>query len=165
MTSNVSVPIPTAQFLELAGFLQRNSDPRDPVEVLSEAVQYWLDNAISKIEPLVEVNRNTRGYQWKNLFLPQGTQIRMQYKGAYSYARVEDDQIVYRGKSISPGSLANTIAGTSRNAWRDLWIKRPQDKEWKLADECRETREEAAQKLFQELDAEFGKSPAGQSQR
>ncbi|SFO21655.1 hypothetical protein SAMN05216386_2969 [Nitrosospira briensis] len=38
------------------------------------------------------------------------------------------------------------IAGTSRNAWRDLWIKRPEDK-WKLANECR-ANEEAAQKLL-----------------
>ena len=61
----------------------------------------------------------------------------MQYKGAYFYAKVDGDEIIYDGKPISPGSLANTIAGNSSNAWRDLWIKRPEDKEWKLADECR----------------------------
>jgi hypothetical protein len=113
----------------------------------AEAIQCWLDNASRKTELLVEVSRNTRGSQWKNLFLPRGTQLRMQYKGAYSYARVEDDEIIYRGKSISPGSLVNIIAGTSRNAWRDLWIKRPEDKEWRLADECRETREQAEKDL------------------
>lgn len=123
--------------------------------MVSDAIQYWLDNASLKPELLADVSRNARGYQWKNLFLPQGTQIRMQYKGNYSYARVEDDKIVYRGKPISPGSLTNTIAGTSRNAWRDLWIKRPEDKEWKLADECRATKEEASQKFFQERDGEF----------
>lgn len=158
MKTNVSVPIPTEQFLELAGFLQSNNDPRDPVEMVSSAVQYWLDNASWKPELLSEVSSDIRGYQWKNLFLPQGTQLRMQYKGTYSYAKVEDDEIVYRGKSISPARLANTIAGGSRNAWYELWIKRPKDKEWKLADECR-GKEEAFQKLSQELDDEFGKSP------
>ena len=157
MKSCISIPIQTEQFLELANFLKSNKDSRDPVEMVSTAIQYWLDNANWKPELLEEVSSAVRGYQWKNLFLPQGTQIRMRYKGAYSYARVEDDQVVYRGKPISPGSLANIIAGTSRNAWRDLWIKRPEDKEWKLADECR-GKEEAAQKLFQELDDEFGKS-------
>jgi|KBSSwiStaDraftv2_1062776.scaffolds.fasta_scaffold10095535_1 hypothetical protein len=44
----------------------------------------------------------------------------------------------------------------SRNAWRDLWIKRPEDKEWKLAGECR-GKEKATQKLIQELNDEFGK--------
>ncbi|SET06225.1 hypothetical protein SAMN05216412_10314 [Nitrosospira multiformis] len=137
MKSCISIPIQTDQFLELANFLQSNNDPRDPVEVVSTAIQYWLDNADWKPELLEEVSSTIRGYQWKNLFLPQGTQIRMQYKDTYFYAGVEDDKIVYHGKPISPGSLANTIAGTSRNAWRDLWIKRPEDKEWKRADECR----------------------------
>lgn len=135
MKTQISVPIYTQQFLELANFLRSNGDPRDPVEIVSVAIDYWLDNASWKPELLSE--SDTRGYQWKNLFLPSGTQIRMQYKGAYFYAKVDGDEIIYDGKPISPGSLANTIAGNSRNAWRDLWIKRPDDKEWKLADECR----------------------------
>nr|WP_315429439.1 hypothetical protein [uncultured Albidiferax sp.] len=77
------------------------------------------------------------GYQWKSLFLPDSTEVRMQYKGDWSYARVEGDKLVYEGESITPGRLANTIAGSSRNAWRDLWIKRPADAEWLLADDCR----------------------------
>ena len=135
MKTQISVPIYTQQFLELANFLRSNGDPRDPVEIVSVAIDYWLDNASWKPELLSE--SDTRGYQWKNLFLPSGTQIRMQYKGAYFYAKVDGDEIIYDGQPISPGSLANTIAGNSRNAWRDLWIKRPEDKEWKLADECR----------------------------
>lgn len=135
MKTQISVPIYTQQFLELANFLRSNGDPRDPVEIVSVAIDYWLDNASWKPELLSE--SDTRGYQWKNLFLPSGTQIRMQYNGAYFYAKVDGDEIIYDGKPISPGSLANTIAGNSSNAWRDLWIKRPEDKEWKLADECR----------------------------
>lgn len=135
MKTQISVPIYTQQFLELANFLRSNGDPRDPVEIVSVAIDYWLDNASWKPELLSE--SNTRGHQWKNLFLPSGTQIRMHYKGAYFYAKVDGDEIIYNGKAISPGSLANTIAGNSRNAWRDLWITRPEDKEWKLADECR----------------------------
>lgn len=135
MKTQISIPIHTQQFLELANFLRSNGDPRDPVEIVSVAIDYWLDNASWKPELLSE--SDTRGYQWKNLFLPSGTQIRMQYKGAYFYAKVDGDEIIYDGQPISPGSLANTIAGNSRNAWRDLWIKRPEDKEWKLADECR----------------------------
>ena len=135
MKTQISVPVHTQQFLELVNFLRSNADPRDPVEIVSIAIDYWLDNASWKPELLSE--SNARGYQWKNLFLVSGTQIRMQYKGAYFYAKVDGDEIIYDGKPISPGSLANTIAGNSRNAWRDLWIKRPEDKEWKLADECR----------------------------
>lgn len=135
METQIAVPVNTTLFLDLANFLRGNGDSRDPVEVISTAIEYWLDNASWKPELLKE--SITRGYQWKSLFLPDGTKIRMQYKGAYFYAKVEGDEIIYDGKPISPGSLANTIAGSSRNAWRDLWIKRPSDKEWFLADECR----------------------------
>lgn len=156
MTSSLSVPISTKQFLELADFLRSNRDPRDPVDVISLAVDYWIENASWKPELLAE--SDARGYQWKNLFLPEGTQIRMQYKGTYSYAKVEGDEIIYQGKTISAGGLANSIAGSNRNAWRDLWIKRPGDKEWKLAGDCRVESNELSDKLLQELD-ELGKSP------
>lgn len=136
-TTNISVPVSTEQFLELAQFLRTHNDPRDPVEVVSVAIGYWLDNASWKPELIAETD--SRGFQWKNLFLPEGTQIRMQYKGAWHYANVEADEIRYKDKPITPGTLANTIAGSSRNAWRDLWIKRPHDGEWILADDLRES--------------------------
>ncbi|MTD33604.1 hypothetical protein [Paludibacterium denitrificans] len=52
-------------------------------------------------------------------------------------ATVEENQFIYQGSPISPASLANSITGTRRNAWRDLWIKRPNVTEWRLADDCR----------------------------
>lgn len=136
MKSHINVPVPTEQFLQLVDFLREEEDTRDPVEVVKFAIQYFLDNASWKQDDLL-VKRDSRGYQWKNLYLPDKTQIRMQYKGRYFYATVEGDEIFYEGAAISPGSLANKIAGSSRNAWRDLWIKKPEDKEWKLADDCR----------------------------
>ncbi len=135
MDKQISIPVSTEQFLSLVEFLRSNGDPRDPVDVVSDAIDYWLDNASWKPELLSE--SASKGYQWKSLFLPDGTEIRMQYKGAYSYANVEGDELVYGSKPISPSTLANTIAGSSRNAWRDLWVKRPGDADWCLADELR----------------------------
>ncbi len=131
----ISVPVPTKLFLDLAKFLELNEDKREPVSAISDAIDYWLDNASWKPKLLTE--NSSIGYQWKSLFLPSDTQIRMSYKGKYFYAKVDSDQIIYNGESISPGSLANAIAGGNRNAWRVLWIKRPQDEEWKLSDDCR----------------------------
>lgn len=141
MKSQLSVPIPTSQFIELVEFLRSNGDSSDPVQAVSKAIDYWMDNASWKPE-LLSVS-SARGYQWKTLFMPEGTEIRMQYKGAYSYARVEGDDIIFKGKPISPAAMANTVAGGSRNAWRDLWIKRPADFEWRLADDCRSESAEA----------------------
>lgn len=148
MESHISVPIPTGQFVELVEFLRNKGDMSDPVEVVSKAIDYWMDNASWKPE-LLAVS-SARGYQWKSLFLPEGTEIRMQYKGAYSYAKVEGDDLIYKGEPISPAAMANTVAGGSRNAWRDLWIKRPTDREWRLADDCRSEATEAG-RSFNEL--------------
>ena len=141
MESQICIPVFTSQFVELVHFLKRNGDPSDPVQVVSKAIDYWMDNASWKPDLLAA--SSARGYQWKTLFLPEGTEIRMQYKGTYSYAKVEGDNIVFKGDLISPAAMANTIAGGSRNAWRDLWIKRPADREWRLADDCRSESAEA----------------------
>lgn len=164
MKTTISVPISTDQFLELANFLHSNNDPRDPVDMVTFAIDYWLLKASLDPEQWL-TKSDTRGFQWKSLFLPEGTQIRMQYKGSYSYAKVEGDEVIFNGKAISPASLANTIARGSRNAWRDLWIKRPGDKEWKLADDCRrETNElNVGEKLLQELDT-LEKPPSERNQ-
>ena len=42
MKTTISVPISTDQFLELANFLHSNNDPRDPVDMVTFAIDYWL---------------------------------------------------------------------------------------------------------------------------
>ena len=93
----------------------------------------WKPELLQKHEP-----SDTRGYQWKSLFLPDGTEVRMQYKGEWYYAGVDGDQLLYEGDATTPRRLANYVAQSSRNAWRDLWIKRPGDAEWRLADDLRD---------------------------
>jgi hypothetical protein len=149
MKSQIAIPIDTKTFLELAEFLKEKNDPRDPVEVADQAIWYWMDNASWKPELLRDTDAS--GYQWKSLFLPAGTQIRMQYKGSYFYAMIEGDEMMYEGESTSPASFANKITQSSRNAWRDIWVKRPQDSEWKLANALRGP-STAADKLLSELD-------------
>ena len=136
MKTQISVPIHTEQFIELIDFLRGKGDLRDPVQAVADAIDYWMMNADFKPELLRQAAG--RGYQWKGLFLPDGTELRMQYKGEYHYAQVDGDQLLYQGKPTTPASLANTVAGSSRNAWRDLWIKRPADAEWYLADVLRQ---------------------------
>ena len=143
METQVSIPLPTRQFLDLAEFLKAQGDARDPVLAVQDAIDYWLDNASWKPELLRQTPASNLGYQWKSLFLPDATEVRMQYKGEWSYARVEGDKLIYEGEAVTPGRLANTIAGSSRNAWRDLWIKRPADSEWLSADDCRAAGEQS----------------------
>ena len=143
MNTQISVPIDTETFLILATFLRDQGSDADPVEVVTLAISYWMENAAWKQEDLIPglTKNDGRGFTWKNkstyLFMPDGTRIRMKYKGEWKYAQVVGDEIVYEGEALSPSVLANRIAGSSRNAWRDLWIKIPSSEAWTLADDMR----------------------------
>ena len=81
------------------------------------------------------------GYQWNALFLPNGTKIRMTYKGEDSYAEIRHERLRWREEVLSPSQFAARIAdGTNRNAWRDLYIQFPGDGSWKRADRLRRER-------------------------
>lgn len=143
MESQISIPIKTALLLELAEFLEANGSNRDPVEAVSAAIDYWMENASWKPDALMPeiAARHAAGYIWMNVdvpvFLPHGTAIRMRYKDKNYFAMVEQDAIVYEGVSITPSALANKVAGGSRNAWRVLYIQKPGQSTWELADNMR----------------------------
>jgi len=81
----------------------------------------------------------TKGYDWHRVFLPNGTRLKTQYRGAEYEAEVRHQQVYFNGNPCSPSQFASAAANnTSRNAWRDLWIKRPGDG-WKLANTLRKT--------------------------
>ncbi|MDH5527326.1 MAG: hypothetical protein OEY97_08480 [Nitrospirota bacterium] len=79
-----------------------------------------------------------KGYHWQSVFLPNGTRLRMTYRGLEHFAEVRHQQIIYEGESCSPSEFASRVASnTSRNAWRDIWMRRPTDNEWVFADALR----------------------------
>lgn len=73
------------------------------------------------------------GYQWKELFLPDGTDVRMRCDGDVYHARVNGDSIVYQGHRVSPRQLTLAVAGNGRNAWRDLSLRLPGEKRFQRA--------------------------------
>jgi hypothetical protein len=80
----------------------------------------------------------SEGYQWLNVFLPNGTQLKMTYRGKTSFAEVRNKKIMFGGEDVSPSEFVSRVANnTSRNAWRDIWMKRPDDKDWVFSDDLR----------------------------
>jgi len=57
----------------------------------------------------------THGYQWKKLFLPDGTVLRTIYKGKNYHCIVENDGLRYDGKETSPNQFVNPFGGVRRN--------------------------------------------------
>jgi hypothetical protein len=115
-------------------FLERTAD-----DEWSEAYTLWKESE----EPADELRRQfgdpSKGVHWTPLFLPNGTKIEMPYGGKNHDAEIRHEKIYLGSEEIpSPSLLASRIAGgTSRNAWRDLRIKRPSDIEYTLADDLR----------------------------
>ncbi|MYN30683.1 hypothetical protein [Duganella levis] len=79
----------------------------------------------------------TRGYQWKQLFLPNGTELRTIYCGRSIYAKVENEQIISDSGPTTPSRLANSNGCGSRNAWQTIWLRLPGSTRWQRAADCR----------------------------
>lgn len=153
ITNVVFVPLPSEIYNEFVlRFGDATKDVAGTIEyVLSDYLErtkdeaYWGTEYLAKRDAarmLEEIPNNygalDKGYQWLIVFLPNGTKLKMAYKGRDYYAEVAHEKIMYQGEAFSPSGLANRIAsGTRRNAWRDFWIKRPRDKGWLLANDLR----------------------------
>ncbi|MES2259263.1 MAG: hypothetical protein V4724_12120 [Pseudomonadota bacterium] len=129
MFTTVSVQLPTALLLKLIQHMQASNGSQDISHAMISALSLWMSRQTG--EPPEEPS--TRGYQWKSLFLPHGTCLRSWSYGEHNYARVVDDQILHDGRPVSPNQFARSFARTNRNAWKDLYVRRPQDKNWKKA--------------------------------
>jgi len=122
--------IPPATLSELQDFLYRTRSTFGPADAIAAAVKQWIASERAAVE-------SARGYQWKQLFLPAGTRVRMQCGEQWHYADVVDDRLLYDERPLSPHQLVEAVAGPGRNAWRELWLRRPGDKFWLQADRLR----------------------------
>jgi hypothetical protein len=88
------------------------------------------------------------GYQWKQVFLPEGTRLRACFAGQPYYATVEGAQIKYGEHAVSPSCFANLHGSGNRNAWKAVWLHLPGSEEWLLADVYRSARSAAIVRLL-----------------
>ena len=88
------------------------------------------------------------GYQWKQVFLPEGTRLRASFGKRPYYATVEGSEIKYGECAVSPSCFANLQGSGNRNAWKAIWLRLPGSDEWLLADVCRSARKAAIARLL-----------------
>ncbi|MDE2163594.1 MAG: hypothetical protein KGJ53_10555 [Alphaproteobacteria bacterium] len=145
----IAISIASEDFVALIDFLRARGDALDPALAIREALFYWMRALNGPAEtakrPVVKV---PRGYVWRHgwhsVLLEDGTELRMKYKRYMYYAKVIDEEIIFGGKSVSPGMMVMEIAKSPRNAWRDLWVRKPGKETWLLADTLRTPRRRAA---------------------
>ena len=133
MNTTMTVQLPTDTLLKLIEMLRRRGGSQDISEAMTKAIECWLEDS-ARFAPGADPE-GLHGYQWKTLFLPEGTILKSWSYGENNYARVEGDQIIHNGRAVSPNQFAQSFARSTRNAWQDLFIRRPGDKTFKLA--CR----------------------------
>ena len=126
----LAVDMPGSLYLDLAFKLRQSGDLRTMDEVVTIAVKAWMATQLG--------GATGRGYQWKELFLPDGTDLRLHAFQRHYYAKVVGDEIMYAGEAMSPREWALTVTGSVRNAWRDIWIRRNVNEMWTLASTWRQ---------------------------
>ena len=118
------VELPAPFLLHLTHYLHDTRSGLTQAEAIGAAIEQGL---------VAQRGGSTRGYQWKCLFLPAGSELRVHYAGQYYFAQVIDNDIIYEGRRVTPRQLTLAIAGDGRNAWRDLWVRLAGEKTWKSA--------------------------------
>jgi len=101
--------------------------------------EYYIkiaDNDEAKF--IEEFGNPSTGYYWQNVLLKNGSRLRFTYKGTDYFAEIKHSEVIYNGAKYSPSEFVNEVAKpTSRNAWRDIWVKFPNETEWQFADSLR----------------------------
>jgi hypothetical protein len=122
--------IPPAAYEELCDFLRASGSALTPAEAIANAIKLWMAKSRADAAPL-------RGYQWKQLFLPDSTRVRMRHHDDWYSAAVVGDELIHRGEAVSPNQMVQQVSGDIRNAWRELWIRFPGEKNWTNAAQLR----------------------------
>lgn len=128
------VPIsPSHGMRRLAEFLKETGSRMTPAEAANEAIDDWLNRKRGRLPDTALAP--LQGYRWKELFLPEGSLLRMDRADQSHSARVQGNQLVYEGRAMSPHQMTVAIAGKGYNAWRALWVLLPGATRWQQA--CR----------------------------
>jgi hypothetical protein len=131
----MTLQVHTDTLLRLISQLKLRGGTQDVSEAINSAIELWLREQ-AKL-PAGCDPASVRGYQWKSLFLPEGTELRSWSYGEHNYARVVGDEIIHNGKAVTPNEFAQSFARSMRNAWMDLSIRRPEDQQFKMAHRLR----------------------------
>jgi hypothetical protein len=132
----MSLPISLETYQRLLTASGKSGFQKEYWEIGDIAVRDWL----ARNAPESFGKPATAGYQWKHLFLPNGTVLRTVFEGKNHHCIVENDEIHYNGSKTSPSGFANAVGGVRRNAWKVIWILFPNSSVWELAGTLRAKR-------------------------
>lgn len=133
MRELINIPVPFQTFNDLSDFLDGRRSTEEFADVAGRAISEWI--AMQGESPSDDDASMQGGYQWKSVFLPSGTRIRVVLRRKIHHAMVDGDYILHEGQEVSPaqapcmaGGLASLIKawrlGPRRRRRRRLWRSR-----------------------------------------
>ncbi|MEO7497521.1 MAG: hypothetical protein ABIT83_14110 [Massilia sp.] len=133
----LDLPISLALHQQLISASVASGFEKEDWEIGALAIRDWMarNNPDSFLLPSI------CGFQWKRLFLPNGTILRTVFNGKNHHCQVEGDQILYTGKTTSPNGFVRAVGGMRRSAWKVVWVLFPNSETWKLAADLRSGRQ------------------------
>ncbi|USX27660.1 hypothetical protein NHH73_04970 [Oxalobacteraceae bacterium OTU3CINTB1] len=139
-----AIYIPVIDYLNLEFFLMDTRPGVKPGPFVVELVKRWLATETARLA--LRNGQAIRGFQWKNVFLPEGTTLRTSYCDVVEFAKVVGDRIVSEDDMwLTPSMFANRHA-KGRNAWRFVWLRFPGNDHWVRAANYRRHSEDVAQR-------------------
>ncbi|WP_426343486.1 hypothetical protein ACN9MU_22535 [Pseudoduganella sp. R-32] len=126
-----SLPASLETYQGLGNFMYTHGLKQEMFEIVDEAINTWMEGFVTAQSRRAASTLD--GYQWKNVFLPDGTTLRNVYKRTSYLAHVEGRELLFEGKCVSPAQFVNRVGGAFRNAWATIWIRFPNEGEWKQA--------------------------------
>lgn len=125
----MTLPISLENYQQLLSAAGRTGFRKEAWEIGAAAIHEWL----ARNDPEVFGMPPTHGYQWKHLFLPNGTLLRTVFKGRNFHSLVDGDKLLFNGIATSPSGFVNSVGGVRRNAWKVIWILLPNTTTWRAA--------------------------------
>lgn len=117
---------------------------------ICEAIRNYIDPPA--VEPQSQAApsdpQSGLGYQWKEVFLPEGSTLRASFGKKPYFATVRGAEIKYGEHPVSPSCFANLYGSGNRNAWKAIWLRLPGSDAWLLADVYRAARKAAIARLL-----------------
>ena len=118
-----------------------------------DIVARWEDDDTASIASREEKLAKLAPLMWKEVVIPGGSHVRMQYGGAFHTARVVRGTIKDEAGEFSPSEWACKVANhTNRNAWRDLSFRLPGSTDWISATTLRERAQAEIARLVGNVD-------------
>jgi hypothetical protein len=116
-------------YTELLFQMRKREDLRSQQEITLIALREWMEREYGQ--------PGDSGYQWKELFLPHGTRLRIIHRGRCYMAQVDGNLLMAEGKIVTPSAWATDVCGSVRNAWRDIYVRRNYREPWTHASDLR----------------------------